>query len=122
MTEGTMVRLAGTTAAAWLGSLPERTPVLLYKHSPICGSSRRAQLEVMEFMAAHPALRVFQLDVIAERVLARDLAARLGVVHESPQAILLSGRSVIWHGAHGDVSVDPLEAALDATSDVRRQE
>jgi len=112
MTAGIMLRLGGQTASDWLASLPARGLVLLYKHSPVCGSSRRALAEVTEFMIGRPDLPVFRLDVIGERALARDLAALLGVVHESPQAILLAGRSVVWHGSHGDVNVTSLEEAM----------
>jgi monothiol bacilliredoxin len=82
--------------------------VLLYKHSPICGTSRRAEREVAEFAALHADVPVYRLDVVAERPLARTLAAVLGVTHESPQAILLKGRSVVWHGSHGEVTADEL--------------
>jgi len=104
-----MSRLAGTTAGGWLDALPATHLSLLYKHSPICGSSRRAEAEVADFMSTHAAARVYRVDVIAERALSRELAALLGVTHESPQAILLAGRSVVWHGSHGEITAEELE-------------
>jgi len=109
-----MSRLAGTSARAWLDALPAAQLSLLYKHSPICGSSRRAELEVSDFMAAHPQASVFRVDVITERALSRELATLLDVTHESPQAILLAGRSVVWHGSHGEITTDELRRVYKA--------
>ena len=103
-----MRSLAGTPANAWLETLPQSGLVLLYKHSPICGTSRRAEKEVAEFAAVHSEVPVYRLDVVAERSLARTLAEALGVTHESPQAILLKDRSVVWHGSHGEITADKL--------------
>jgi bacillithiol system protein YtxJ len=106
-----MSRVAGTSAGAWLESLPSAHLALLYKHSPICGSSRRAEVEVSDFSTAHPEARVYRVDVIAERALSAELAVLLGVSHESPQAILLAGRTVVWHGSHGEITAEELERA-----------
>lgn len=91
---------------------------LLYKHSPICGTSRRAHSEVTAFAAAHADVAVYRLDVIAERSLSRELGQLLGVTHESPQAILLRGHSVVWNGSHGEVSVEELERGWRETQEL----
>jgi bacillithiol system protein YtxJ len=108
-----MSRLAGIPAGAWLVALSATHLSVLYKHSPICGSSRRAKTEVSDFMSGHPEARVFLLDVIAERALAGELATLLGVTHESPQVILLEGRTVVWHGSHEEITAEVLGRAYD---------
>ena len=81
---------------------------LLFKHSPRCGTSLRAFREVAAFEENGPDLPVYLLDVVSERSLARAVAERLDVRHESPQAIfLLSGRPV-WNASHGAIRAEVL--------------
>ncbi len=86
---------------------------VLYKHSPLCGRSLRAQVEIERFMADHPGVPVYQIDVIRSRPLSREVERRLGIRHESPQALLLRAGAVLWHGSHGAVTAATLERALD---------
>ena len=69
---------------------------VLYKHSPACWISARALKEVRAFAEAHPGTPVFMVDVLAQRTLSQALAARLGVTHRSPQAILLDHGEPVW--------------------------
>jgi len=48
------------------------------------------------------------VDVIRQRPLSREIAARLGIRHESPQTILIRGGAVGWHASHYDVTADAL--------------
>ena len=62
--------------------------VLLFKHSPICPVSATARAEYRMFCTDHPDVPTLFVDVVSCRELAREIAARAGVTHESPQAIL----------------------------------
>lgn len=78
--------------------------VLVFKHSPICPVSHRAEAELEAFLAGlqQPAeLTLARIDVIAERALARGLTAALDVRHESPQALWFAGGELVWHASHG---------------------
>ena len=89
-----------------------RAPLaVVFKHSTRCGFSSSALLEVRQFAARHPAIPILLLDVIADRALARSVAIRLGVRHESPQAIVLERGHVLWHASHSQVSLTALEEA-----------
>ena len=46
------------------------------------------------------------------RELARAVAERCGIAHESPQAIVFRDGSPVWHGSHGEVVATALTAAL----------
>ena len=73
--------------------------------------SDRAYREYRRFVEAHPEVPTAWIDVIDGRPLSREVAARTGVQHESPQALVLeSGRSV-WDASHGAVTREALEAA-----------
>ena len=64
--------------------------------------------EVQRFMAEHPAIPVYLVDVIAQRPLSREIAARLGIRHESPQAILFRQGAAAWHASHDAVTAEAL--------------
>lgn len=89
---------------------------VLYKHSPWCGLSAGAQVEVQQFAASHPEVPVYMVDVVGDRALSRRIAERVGVHHESPQAILVEQGRVVWDASHFRVSCDRLERALEGRS------
>jgi bacillithiol system protein YtxJ len=78
-------------------------PVVVFKKSPICPTSHRAEFEFRRFLEGRPdaALTVAWIDVIGERALARGLTAELGVQHESPQALWFADGELVWHASHG---------------------
>jgi bacillithiol system protein YtxJ len=93
---------------------------LIYKHSPWCGLSQRAEGEVTRFRAAEPDIPVVQVDVIHEASLSAAIEAGLHVRHESPQAILIQDGRVAWHDSHGRVTAAHLQAAVRALSSGHR--
>jgi len=89
----------------------QRPVAFVFKHSTRCGTSTAALIEVRQYAASHPDVPVYLVDVIEDRALARRIAARVGVPHESPQAILLAEGTAVWSVSHFDVSVTALEEA-----------
>jgi len=70
---------------------------------------------VQRFVQEHPEVPVYLVDVIRQRPLSREIAAHLGILHESPQAILIQGGAVRWHASHYDVTAEALAAQVRAT-------
>ena len=87
---------------------------LLFKHSTRCGTSRRALEEVQRYARGEDAVATYGIDVIRHRGLSLEAAERLGIRHESPQAILLRGGAPAWHASHHRISADALRAAAGA--------
>lgn len=85
---------------------------VLYKHSPLCGLSEIAAGEVRRFMEASPGTPVYVLDVIRSRALAREAARRLGIRHESPQAIVVRDGAPVWSASHRGVTAAALRSAV----------
>lgn len=85
---------------------------VIFKHSTRCGISTTALLEVRHFADTNPGLRVYIVDVIAQRPLSRAIADRLGIRHASPQAIVLEGGKPVWHATHFRISSDALRQAV----------
>ena len=88
--------------------------VLLFKHSPACPISAAARGEWEAFLRAEPDVPALFVDVIADRDVARALAAQCGVRHESPQAILFVAGRPVWHESHGRVTEAALRSAWTA--------
>lgn len=82
--------------------------VYLFKHSERCGSSLRALRELTRYEESDGSAPVFLVDVLEQRDLSRTIADRLGVPHQSPQIILLTGGAPVWHASHGGVSAEAL--------------
>lgn len=82
-------------------------PVLLFKHSSTCPISARAYREMQE-VKSPVALVVVQ----QSRDLSREVAARTGVEHETPQALVLRNGQAVWSASHFDITSDAVEQAM----------
>ncbi|MCA8966480.1 MAG: bacillithiol system redox-active protein YtxJ [Planctomycetes bacterium] len=85
--------------------------VLLFKHSPVCPISTAARAAFEMFCVEHPDAVTAFVNVIADRTVARGLAERCGVRHESPQAILFEAGVPVWHASHDAITPESLAAA-----------
>ena len=78
------------------------SPQLLFKHSTRCSIStmvlRRAEDQIDQ-QFVNPLF----LDLIQFRNISNYIAEVTGVFHESPQAILLKYKKVVYHGSHGSI-------------------
>ena len=84
---------------------------VIYKHSTRCGLCDAAIDEVRDFEARGGAM-VFYLDLLEHRDVSDEIARRLGVRHESPQAVVLRDGKVVAVLNHRAVRADALEKAL----------
>jgi bacillithiol system protein YtxJ len=83
--------------------------VVLYKHSTQCGICDDA----IEEMEKHSGSGDFYyLDLLAHRDVSNAIARRLGVKHESPQAIFLKDGKVAGVLNHRAIRVAAIEKAL----------
>lgn len=85
--------------------------VLLFKHSPVCPISADAHDQYAAFCRELPDVPTLFVDVIADRPVARGIAERCGVRHESPQAILFELGRPVWHASHHAITLGSLHAA-----------
>jgi bacillithiol system protein YtxJ len=88
-----------TIVALQQKSLPEEC--FVFKHSTTCPLSARAAREVEAIVTALP---IYWINVREQRDLSNWFAETYGVIHESPQLVLLrAGRPVkVWN--HSEVS------------------
>jgi bacillithiol system protein YtxJ len=88
-------------------------PLLLFKHSASCGTSFEALDELIDHLNDErlPA-RYAMITVQTHRDLSTAVARRLGVRHETPQALLIRRGRVVWSASHFGVTGGALEAAI----------
>jgi bacillithiol system protein YtxJ len=91
--------------------LQKHPRVLLFKHSPACPISAAARDEYEQWRSERPDLPTLFVDVIGDRPVARGIADRCGVRHQSPQAILFELGKPVWNASHDAITVDALQAA-----------
>lgn len=87
-------------------------PVWIFKHSLTCPISASAWAEFQRFAAGRPEGdgTVYSLiEIQRSRPLSNAVAERTGVIHQSPQALLLKGGAVAWHASHNAIRVGALE-------------
>jgi bacillithiol system protein YtxJ len=95
-------------------------PVLLFKHSYTCGVS----LEALDELVAHlTAQRHHDFDpqyamvtVQTHRALSNAIAQKLGVRHETPQALLVKNGRVVWSASHFRVTAAAVDDAIRTQS------
>jgi bacillithiol system protein YtxJ len=94
---------------------------VVYKHSPICPTSGMAYEEMRSLRRLHDDVPVYLVDVIHSRLLSRYISERVGVVHASPQAIILQAGVAAWHGSHFELRADDMAQQLELLKGQRNQ-
>lgn len=90
---------------------------VIFKHSTTCPVSARAWREVQKFIQNDLSdVLVGMVKVIESRPVSNQIAKDLGVEHQSPQAIVLSDKKVLWHASHGAVTQEQIKDGLNAAA------
>jgi bacillithiol system protein YtxJ len=66
-------------------------------------------MEVERFARSGTDVPVFGIDVVRHRSLSDAAAMRLGLRHQSPQAILIEEGTPVWHASHSSITAAALE-------------
>lgn len=85
-------------------------PVLIFKHSTRCSVSSMALNRLQRATATlqEAGFRLVLLDLIRHRALSDQVAERLGVIHQSPQVIVLRDKKPVYDASHTDIQPDTL--------------
>lgn len=88
-------------------------PVLLFKHSNACPISGRAFREFQTYLESpDPNVTFHLITVQTDRPVSDAVESSLGILHESPQAILLKDGRQIWNASHSNITQSSLQAAI----------
>ncbi len=81
-------------------------PVVIYKHSNRCSIATVAKNRLVNDKAMND-VKVYEIDVVAQRPISLAVAERYGVRHESPQVLVIHGGQSIYDASH--LSIFPQE-------------
>ncbi|HYT74198.1 MAG TPA: bacillithiol system redox-active protein YtxJ [Vicinamibacterales bacterium] len=88
-------------------------PVLLFKHSRYCGVSCEALDELQAHIERGTTGAAYKMITVQTHRPISDAAAdRLGLRHETPQAILLREGKVVWNASHFRITAVKLDEAV----------
>lgn len=95
-------------------ALSDPRPLLIFKHSTACPISAGALEEFDAWQrTAKSRPRTAIVRVIEERPVSNAIAQRFGVIHKSPQALLVKGGAVLWQASHRDITAKSLAGAQE---------
>lgn len=83
--------------------------VLLFKHSVKCRISKRVKDLLESSWQGTEETPVYFLDLINFRELSNKITDLTGVVHQSPQAILIKNGKVLYHASHADIVFEDMQ-------------
>lgn len=93
-------------------------PLLLFKHSYSCGISAEALDELVSYLNSDrtPSIRYAMVTVQTHREVSNAVAKRLGVRHETPQALMIRNGRVVWTASHFRVTAKAVGDAIRAAA------
>ena len=87
-------------------------PMVLFKHSTRCPVSAMALSRVLR----HPGNRqIFLINVVERRNLSNRVAAKFGVLHHSPQVLIIHNGQCIYNTSHMNIDPATLEKEIAGT-------
>ncbi|MDX1753218.1 bacillithiol system protein YtxJ [Salinimicrobium sediminis] len=92
----------------------EKMPVVVFKHSTRCGISRMVlnNFERSYDLPKDKKVKLYMLDLIANRNISNEVAERFKVRHESPQMIILKDRQVVHHASHQGIDLQDVRTQV----------
>jgi bacillithiol system protein YtxJ len=91
-------------------------PVLLFKHSRSCGISCEALDELHAHLESGDSIAAYKMIVVQNhRRVSDTVSQRLGIRHETPQAILLRGGEAVWAASHFRITASEIARVLSAS-------
>ena len=89
-------------------------PVVLFKHSISCGISSMAKYQLEENWDFEDVdFDFYYLDLINYRPISNRIASDFGVIHQSPQIIVLKNGTAVYNTSHHNINISTLKKGLD---------
>ena len=84
--------------------------VILFKHSERCSVSRMAKRTFEDEYESN--LPVYLIPVIEQRSVSNKIAEITGVVHQSPQLLVMKNGQCVYHASHDHISAIDIKEIL----------
>jgi bacillithiol system protein YtxJ len=92
---------------AWAASGDQ--PVIFFKHSTRCSISAMALRGFQsDWSLGEMRFGLYYIDLIAHRDVSNALAEKSGVMHQSPQVIVVQGEKSIYNASHEQIQADKI--------------
>lgn len=101
------IEVDGADELAGVFEKSEEKPVLLFVFDPYCPTNTRAKNELDQL-----AEDIYVVDVAEHHALGTAIQLYTRVRHESPQLLILSRKSAVWHASHGRITASKVLSAL----------
>ncbi|MCT8339970.1 bacillithiol system redox-active protein YtxJ [Flavobacteriaceae bacterium TK19130] len=80
-------------------------PVAIFKHSTRCGISRMVLKQFEKaYELSDSEAKLYYLDLLQNRDISSEIAARFEVYHESPQLLVIKDGKAVDHASHHSIS------------------
>jgi bacillithiol system protein YtxJ len=97
----------------WDSSANSEKAILIFKHSTRCSISSMVKNQFEKhWNHAIDNCEVYYLDLIQFREVSNRIESLMGVIHQSPQAIVFKNKHVIYHESHNGIDAKDIEKAL----------
>ncbi len=96
-----------------IDELSASQPILIFKHSTTCSISAMALNRIESNWKDEFELKAkpYILDLLANRSISNEIASRYGVIHESPQVLIIENGKSVYDESHSGIRLnDVLEA------------
>lgn len=90
-----------------------KKPVILFKHSTRCSISRFVWNRFQQdYDIPNEKAALYFLDLLAYRSVSNEVAEKFGVIHQSPQIIVIKDGVVTYDASHDEIDVEKLKSQL----------
>ena len=90
------------------------TPVIIFKHSTRCSISRMALKNFeREYNIEMGNAKPYFLDLLEHRDISNEIASRFGVMHQSPQLILIKQGTAVYDTSHSDIDATAVKKQVE---------
>ena len=88
--------------------LSTEKPVLIFKHSTRCSISRMVLKQFENEFDLQDKVIPYFLDLLEYRNVSNEIASRFGVMHQSPQIILVKDGKAVYNASHESIDIRKL--------------
>ena len=88
-------------------------PLLIFKHSTRCSISSMALNSFERYWTNDPAFcDLYFIDLLRHRDVSDEIAVLTGIVHQSPQVIVIRGKEIVYDATHSSIDGRKIESIL----------
>ena len=115
--KNSFLKITDTKSLEEMADRSRERPIVIFKHSLTCPISAGAYQQMVEFEG-----EVVLVEVQRARALSMEIESRLGVMHESPQVIVLRNGQVVWNASHFRITAAAVAEAVREAEGTRQRQ